>query len=88
MFVRLSEWLGRVFQAWIRYRYGGGVYALRPPLGYCDYFWARMKYGKHKQIAYIVKYKFKKWLWQFECLLFKKFGGPMREAWEKWYYAA
>jgi hypothetical protein len=61
--------------SWLRWRYGGNVYALKPPIGY------------HKQYCprpwwWVIKYLIKKQWWKFENYAFQIWGEPMRILWE------
>ena len=60
--------------AYLRWRYGGNVYALKPPLGYSEFvprpIWYRLAYRAF-------------WYprWRAENWLFCRFGEQMRRAW-------
>ena len=72
--VRLSEGLGALVVRYLRWRYGGNVYALRPPLGYSRFIPRPLWYRALYQC----------WLrprWRAEIWLFKRYGQPMRDAW-------
>ena len=60
--------------AYLRWRYGGDVYALKPPLGFSEFvpcsLWDRAMFNF--------------WLkprWQIELRLFNRYGHEMRAAW-------
>lgn len=56
---------------WLRWRYGGNVYRLKPPLGYY----------KKESLLFILRYYVLYLLWMVENLLFKWFGKDMRDKW-------
>lgn len=63
--------VGRITCAYLRWRYGGNVYALKPPLGWSTYF--------PRPLWYRVLYLFFLWpRWWLENWLFQKYGQPMR----------
>ena len=62
--------------SYLRWRYGGDVYALEPPLGCSPLLpapWWRMA---------VYRFFFYP-RWQVESYLFERFGQPMRFAWEQ-----
>lgn len=70
----LSAGLGALVVRYLRWRYGGNVYALKPPLGYSRFF--------PRPLWYSVFFQF--WLrprWMAERWLFNRYGQPMRDAW-------
>ena len=69
-----SEVLGALVVRYLRWRYGGNVYALKPPLGYGRFF--------PRPLWYRAAFRF--WLkprWLIERWLFNRYGQPMRNAW-------
>lgn len=68
--------LQRPILAWLRWRYGGNVYGLMPPLGYNTRY-------ERVSLARKVAYGIKKVIWLAESALFKRYGQPMRDAWKK-----
>mgnify|MGYP001159168817 FL=1 len=75
-----SAWLCRIVCAWLRWRYGGDVGALKPPLGYSKYF--------PKPWWWIACYWPRYWWWKLEKAALNRWGGEMRRRWESWRYAA
>ena len=62
--------------SWLRFRYGGNVFALKPPLGFHPVYSPRPAW-------WIALYKIRHAIWKIENCLFEKYGHPMRDAWEK-----
>lgn len=66
--------VSRIVCAYLRWRHGGNVWALKPPLGWNKYIPASVLY----KARYLV---FLKPRWMAEKWLFNRFGQPMRDAW-------
>ena len=66
---------------WLRWRYGGDVHDLKPPLGYAPkHLWKEWyKPSWKRRAAYFFSYRF----YKLENMMFQKYGQPMRDNWEK-----
>lgn len=72
--VRMNGRLGALAVRYLRWRYGGNVAALKPPLGYSRFV--------PRTLWYRVAYQC--WLkprWQLDRWIFNRYGQPMRDAW-------
>jgi hypothetical protein len=71
---RAEPLVSRLVCAYLRWRYGGNVAALKPPLGWGKYLprpmWYRLLYK-----GFLLP------RWNAENALFSRFGQPMRDAW-------
>ncbi len=65
---------GRVVCAYLRFRYGGNVAALKPPLG-----WSRRVPAPAWYKVWYTLFLYPRWL--AETALFDRYGAPMRHAW-------
>jgi hypothetical protein len=61
---------------WLRWRYGGKVRALKPPLGYHRIYSPR-------SLWWICGYKIRRGIFAFENFLFNRYGQAMRDEWEQ-----
>jgi hypothetical protein len=66
----------RLVLAWLRWRYGGNVWALKPPLGWWSPNGRRPLWQRIIYRAQVVRYNI-------ECMLFNRYGHEMREKWSR-----
>lgn len=72
----MARLVQRAACAWLRYRYGGSVYSLRPPLGFHPIFSPRPWW-------WVALYRVRRMVWSLENAAFERWGQAMRDEWEK-----
>ena len=70
----MNRCIQKLVLRWLRWRYGGNVFALKPPPGW----WPGPAPSRGRKALYCIKYQ----IWRLECVLFAKYGSPMRDLWE------
>ena len=60
---------------YMQWRYGGCVYALKPPLGYDR--------RKPQPLLRVAAYRIKRIVWRIENAAFQRWCGEMRKRWEE-----
>jgi len=68
--------IGRLVTGYLKWKYGGNVRALRPPLGFNKY---QGSVPRLRRMAYRIKHG----LWRVDRALFDKYGKPMRDNWDR-----